>query len=92
MPNDSKGKPTLDDIVRDFGYDKMAFFSDMVRPDQHEEREEDADLPTTPSQRAPEVHLTPEHEEAIIERLEQYFGRKPTQQEIYLALEQARSS
>jgi hypothetical protein len=33
----------------------------------------------------------PEHERAIIERLEQYFGRKPTQQEINLALDQARS-
>ena len=58
------------------GLDMMSFFSDMVRPDQHEEREEDADLPTAETPR--EVILTPEHERAIIEGLEQYFGRKPT--------------
>jgi hypothetical protein len=66
----------------------MAFFSDMVRPDQHEEREEDANLPTAPT--SSQDH-TPEEERAIIERLEQYFGRKPTQQKIKLALDQARS-
>ena len=89
MPDKPREKPTLEDIIRDFGYDKMAFFSDMVRPDQHEEREEDADLPSavpTSSQ-----DHTPEEERAIIERLEQYFGRKPTQQKIKLALDQARS-
>jgi hypothetical protein len=89
MPNKPKEKPSLDDIVRDFGYDKMAFFCDMVRPDQHEEREEDADLPSavpTSSQ-----DHTPEEERAIIETLEQHFGRKPTQQEINLALDQAAS-
>ena len=53
------------------------------------EREEDADLPTGPASR--EVTLTPEHERAIIARLEEYLSRKPTQQEINLALEQARS-
>jgi hypothetical protein len=89
MPNKPKQKPTFEDLVRDFGYDKMAFFCDMVRPDQHEEREEDADLPTGPASR--EVTLTPEHERAIIARLEEYLSRKPTQQEINLALEQARS-
>jgi hypothetical protein len=84
MPDEPKGKPSLDDIVRDFGYDKMAFFCDMVRPDQHEEREEDADLPT-------EIQLTPEHERAVIEHIESELGRKLTQQEINLALDQARS-
>ena len=57
MPEELKGKPTLDDIVRELGYDKMSFFSDMVRPDQHEEREEDANLPSAPTSR--EVVLTP---------------------------------
>jgi hypothetical protein len=85
MPDKPREKPTLEDIIRDFGYDKMAFFSDMVRPDQHEEREEDADLATAPTS------MTPEEERAIIEGLEQYLGRKPTQQEINLALDQARS-
>jgi hypothetical protein len=75
--------------VRDFGYDKMAFFCDMVRPDQHEEREEDANLPSAVPT-STQDH-TPEEERAIIERLGQYFGRKPTQQEINLALDQARS-
>jgi hypothetical protein len=88
MPDEPKDLPTYEDIVRDFGYDKMAFFSDMVRPDQHEEREEDANLPRDPT--SSEVILTPEHERAIIEGLEQYFGRKPTQQEINLALDQER--
>jgi len=89
MPDEPKRKPTLEDIVRDFGYDKMAFFSDMVRPDQHEEREEDANLPTGAP--TPEVTLTPEHERAIIEYLEKEKGRKLTPQERHLALEQARS-
>lgn len=91
MPDEPKGKPTLDDIVRELGYDKMAFFSDMVRPDQFEEREEDANLPSAFPTSQPDEVLTPEHQRAIIEGLEQYFGRKPTQQEINLALDQARS-
>ena len=70
------------------GLDMMSFFSDMVRPDQHEEREEDADSPTAPTS---EVTLTPEHERAIIEHIESELGRKLTHQEIHLALEQARS-
>jgi hypothetical protein len=89
MPDKPRRELTYEDLVRELGYDKMSFFSDMVRPDQHEEREEDADLPTVPTSR--EVTLTPEHERAIIEGLEQYFGRKPTRQEINLALDQARS-
>jgi hypothetical protein len=40
LPDEPKEKPTFEALVRDFGYDKMEFFSDMVRPDQHEEREE----------------------------------------------------
>ena len=62
MPDKPKEKPSLDDIVRDFGYDKMAFFCDMVRPDQHVEREDEG-LPAQ-SDRAPEVTLDPEHERA----------------------------
>jgi hypothetical protein len=85
MPDEPKEKPSLEDIVRDWGYDKMAFFCDMVRPDQHEERDEDA-LPTGTV--SPLGH-TPEEERAIIDGLERYFGRKPTQQEINLALKQA---
>ena len=65
----------------------MAFFSDMVRPDQHEEREEDANLPTAPTS---EVTLTLEHERAKIEHIESDLGRKLMQQEINLALDQAR--
>jgi hypothetical protein len=88
MPDEPKQKPTFEDLVRLFGYDKMEMFSEMVRPDQHEEREDEG-LPAD-SERAPEVVLDPEHERAIIDRLEQHFGRKPTQQEINLALDQAR--
>jgi len=77
---------TLEDIERELGRDKMAFFSDMVRPDQHEEREEDANLQSARPSSNPH---TPEEERAIIERLGKYFGRKPTQQEINLALKQA---
>jgi len=60
MPDESKQRATFEDLVRDFGYDKMAFFCDMVRPDQHEEREEDANLPTSPTS------MTPEEERAVI--------------------------
>ena len=89
MP-DQPQKPTIDDIVRELGHDRMAFFSDMVRPDQEDEREEDANLPLSPTATR-EVKLTPEHERAIIEDLEKHFGRKLTPEEIHLALEQARS-
>ena len=88
MHDEPKEKPTFEDIVRELGYDKMAFFCDMVRPDQHEEREEDANLPTAPTS---EVMLTPEHERAVIEHIESEIGRKLTPQEINLALDQARS-
>jgi len=85
MPNKPKEKPSLDDIVRDFGYDKMAFFCDMVRPDQHEEREEDANLPTA------QTPMTPEEERAVIEHIESEIGRNLTPHEINLASDQARS-
>ena len=88
MPDEPKNTPTYEDIERELGYDRMSFMSDMVRPDQHEEREEDADLPTAPTS---EITLTLEHERAIIEHIESELGRKFTQQEIYLALDQARS-
>jgi hypothetical protein len=84
MPDKPKEKPSFEDLVREFGYDKMAFFCDMVRPDQHEEREEDANLPT-----AQTADLTPEEERVVIEHLESELGRKLTQQEINLALDQA---
>ena len=89
MPDEPKNPPTYEDILRELGMDKMAFMSEMLRPDQHEEREEDANLPTASAAR--EITLSPEEEQTIIKGLEQYFGRKPTQQEIHLALEQARS-
>jgi hypothetical protein len=87
MPDETpkRKEVTLQDIERELGRDKMAFFSDMVRPDQHEEREEDANLQ---SARTSNPH-TPEEERAIIDRLGKYFGRQPTQQEINLALKQA---
>ena len=88
MPDESKEKPTYEDIERDLGLDMMSFFSDMVRPDQHEERDDDLVVPT--SQAASDV-LTPEHQRAIIEHIESELGRKLTHQEIHLALEQARS-
>lgn len=83
MPDTPKN---LEDLVRLFGPDKMQMFSEMVRPDQHEEREEDANLPTGP---VSALGHTPEEERAIIQTLTQHFGRNPTQQEIHLALKQA---
>jgi hypothetical protein len=87
MPDEPKKLPTYEEALEKIGPDAMSFFSDMVRPDQHEEREEDANL--APAAQTPPEH-TPEEERAIIEGLEKYFGRKPTQQEINLALEEAR--
>jgi hypothetical protein len=89
MPDQPKKLATYEDILRELGPEKMAFISEMVRPDQHEEREDEADLPTTSASR--EVILTPEEERAVIEGITAYFGRKPTPEEIHLALEQARS-
>jgi hypothetical protein len=89
MPDESKQKPTFEDLVRDFGYDKMEFFSEMVRPDQHEERGEDSNVPT-PTSRPDLASLTPD-ERNVIDYIESQDGRKLTQQEINLALEQWRS-
>ena len=90
MPDKPKRKlPNYEDIERELGLDKMSFFSEMVRPDQHEEREEDANLPTAQTPR--EVILTPEEERAVIEHIEKDCGRKLTPEERRLALEQARS-
>ena len=86
MPDESKQKPTFEDLVRDFGYDKMEFFSEMVRPDQHEERGEDSNVPT-PTSRPDLASLTPD-ERNVIDYIESQDGRKLTQQEINLALEQ----
>jgi len=88
MPDEAKDQPqpTYEDIERELGLDRMAFFSDMVRPDQHEERDEEANLPTTPTS------MIPEEECAVIEHIESELGRKLTQQEINLALKQARST
>jgi hypothetical protein len=61
--------PTYEDALEKLGPDAMSFFSDMVRPDQHEEREEDANLRTGPI--SSQDH-TPEEKRAIIERLGQY--------------------
>jgi hypothetical protein len=84
MPDTPKDLPSFEDIERELGLEKMSFMSEMLRPDQHEEREEDATLPT-------EIQLTPEHERAVTEHIESELGRKLTQQEINLALDQARS-
>jgi hypothetical protein len=89
MPGEPK-TPTYEDILRELGPERMSFMSEMLRPDQHEEPENDVNLPTAPTSR--EVILTPEEERTIIKGLEQYFGRKPTPQEINLALDQARST
>jgi hypothetical protein len=83
MPDEPK--PSYEDILRELGPERMSFMSEMLRPDQHEEREDDTNLPAASSQ-----ELTPEEERAVIERLEHYFGRKPAQQEISFALKQAR--
>jgi hypothetical protein len=87
MRDEPKKLPTYEDAVEKLGLDAMSFFSDMVRPDQHEEREEDSKL--APTAQTPPEH-TPEEARSIIEGLEKYFGRKPTHQEINLALEEAR--
>jgi hypothetical protein len=87
MPDKPKNLPTYEDALEKLGPDAMSLFSDMVRPDQHEEREEDANLLSGPTR---EGTLTPEHERAVIEYLEKAKGRKLTPQERHLALEQER--
>jgi hypothetical protein len=47
-PRPAEKLPTYEDALEKLGPDAMSFFSDMVRPDQHEEREEDANLRTGP--------------------------------------------
>jgi hypothetical protein len=88
MPEQPKKPPTptFEDILRELGPEKMSFTSEMLRPDAEDEREggDEQMPPATPTSE------DPEHQQAIIERLEKYFGRKPTQQEINLALKQAR--
>ena len=56
MPDEPKEKPTYEDIERELGLDKMSFMSEMLRLDQHEEREEDADLPTAPTSSESHLH------------------------------------
>jgi hypothetical protein len=93
MPNNGKQPrkiPTYEDILRDLGPEKMAFMSEMVRPDQNVERPDEGLPATTPDDRAPEVTLDPEHEKAIIEYQEARLGRPLTPQERHLALDQAR--
>jgi len=90
MPDKPKRKlPTYEDIERELGLDAMSFFSEMVRPDQHEERGEDSNVPT-PTSRPDLASLTPD-ERNVIDYIESQDGRKLTQQEINLALEQWRS-
>jgi hypothetical protein len=36
-----KNLPTYEDALEKLGPDAMSFFSDMVRPDQHEQREDE---------------------------------------------------
>lgn len=38
--------PTFEDVQEALGLDAMSYMSEMLRPDQHEEREDDANLPT----------------------------------------------
>jgi len=82
MPDEPKNTPTYEDIERELGYDRMSFMSDMVRPDQHEEREEEATAPTQQS------GLTPD-EQRLIDLLEWSQGRKLTSQQVNNALRQA---
>lgn len=37
----SKNLPTYEDALEKLGPDVMSFFSNMVRPDQHEQRDEE---------------------------------------------------
>jgi hypothetical protein len=87
MADEPKDLPTYEDALRELGPDLMSFMSEMVRPDQHEERGDDPIVPTVKTQT--QTDLTPEEERAVIEHTEKDYGRKLTQQEINLALRQA---
>lgn len=84
--------PTFEEVQEALGLDAMSFMSEMLRPDQHEVREDDPVVPTVKSQpqtQRPEfASLTPE-ERSLIAYLESSDGRKLTLQEINLALRQA---
>jgi len=85
MPDERKKTPTYEDIERELGIDKMSFMSEMLRPDQHEEREEEA---AAPPERPDLAGLTSD-ERNLIRLLEWDAGRKFTPQEIKLSLRQA---
>lgn len=94
MPEESKKSqpPDFEELKRQLGPEKMSFLSEMLRPDAEDEREEDTDLPTgTPSNQDSSQDLTPKEERELIKNIEARLGRKLTQQEINLALDQARS-
>ena len=69
--------------MKNAGYDLMSFMSEMVRPDQYEEREDEA---TT--KRSDLAGLTPD-ERNLIGLFEWDYGRKLTPQQINNALRQA---
>jgi hypothetical protein len=39
--DEGKNLPTYEDVLRELGPDVMSFVSDMIRPEQHEQREEE---------------------------------------------------
>jgi hypothetical protein len=63
MPDKPKDPPTYEEVQRELGPDLMSFMSGMVRPDQHEEREDEANPSTE------RAGLTPE-EQNLIQLLE----------------------
>jgi hypothetical protein len=85
----------VEDIQRELGLEKMSFVSEMLRPDAEDEREEgDERMPAatpTPQSQDSRQELTLEDQRALIRNIELRLGRKLTQQEINLAIEQAES-
>jgi hypothetical protein len=87
MPDKPKDSiPSYEEIECELGLDRMAFMSEMLRPGPPEEQPEEEAIP---AHAALPGAYTPE-EQDIIELLRQSERRMPTQQEINLALDQAR--
>jgi hypothetical protein len=81
MRDKSKDTPTFEEIKAELGLDKMPFMSEMLRPDQHEVRDE--------GEIDPSIGQT--EEQQFINSFEEHLGRKLTPEEKHLAVEQARS-
>jgi hypothetical protein len=81
MPDKPKDPPTYEEIERELGPDLMSFMSEMLRPDQEEERDEDMNTVST--------GLTPD-EQNLIQLLEWSQGHKFTPEQVHNALRQAR--